>query len=114
MFREELAGTGNINRDPQLTANNHISAGSPCIDAGNNTDVTSGVITDLDGNARFLDDPATPDTGNGTPQIVDMGPYEYQGTVTLAPDLTISKSHTGNFTQGQIWSDICNHRHQRW
>ena len=95
-----VAGTGNINLDPQLTGNYHISAGSPCIDAGDNTDVPSGVITDLDGNARFLDDPATTDTGSGTPPIVDMGPYEYQGTVV--PDLIISKSHTGNFTQGQV------------
>jgi len=36
------------------------------------------VTTDLDGNARFVDDPYTPDTGSGTPPIVDMGAYEFQ------------------------------------
>ncbi|MHC4219821.1 MAG: dockerin type I domain-containing protein, partial [Planctomycetota bacterium] len=35
--------------------------------------------TDLDGNPRFADDPATPDTGCGMPVVVDMGAYEYQG-----------------------------------
>ncbi len=50
--------------------------GSPCIDAGDNTAVPAGVIADLDGKSRFLDDPGTPDTGNGTPPIVDMGACE--------------------------------------
>jgi len=33
--------------------------------------------TDLDGTARFADDLATPDTGNGECPIVDMGAYEF-------------------------------------
>ena len=33
--------------------------------------------TDLEGNPRFVDDPATPDSGAGVPPIVDMGAYEY-------------------------------------
>ena len=36
------------------------------------------MTTDLDGNPRFVDDPATTDTGYGDPPIVDMGAYEYQ------------------------------------
>ncbi|MGD8451992.1 MAG: hypothetical protein PVJ57_09260 [Phycisphaerae bacterium] len=32
---------------------------------------------DLDGNARFCDDPGTPDTGYGGAPIIDMGAYEY-------------------------------------
>jgi len=40
--------------------------------------VPGDVTTDLDGNARFVDDPYTPDTGSGTPPIVDMGAYEFQ------------------------------------
>lgn len=53
-----------------------LSAGSPCIDAGDNDSVPSYIVTDLDTNPRFMDDPATPDSGGGTP-IVDLGPYEY-------------------------------------
>lgn len=58
--------------------NLRLSAGSPCIDAGDNNEVPSGVTTDLDGNPRFIDDPDITDTGNGTPPIVDMGAYEFQ------------------------------------
>ena len=28
---------------------------------------------------RFVDDPDTPDSGNGDPPVVDMGAYEFQG-----------------------------------
>jgi hypothetical protein len=38
----------------------------------------AGITIDLAGLARFFDDPATADTGNGTAPIVDMGAYEYQ------------------------------------
>ncbi len=59
--------------------NLRLLAGSPCIDAADNTVVPKGVTTDLDGNPRFVDDPGTTDTGNGKPPIVDMGAYEFQG-----------------------------------
>jgi len=39
----------------------------------------SGITEDLDGNPRFVDDPDTTDSGSGTPPIVDMGAYEFQG-----------------------------------
>lgn len=54
--------------------------GSPCIDAADNTAVPKGVVTDLDGNPRFVNDPGTKDTGNPGPPgpIVDMGAYEFQ------------------------------------
>ncbi len=78
------AGAGNINLDPAfvdpLGSNHRLLAGSPCIDAGDNAAVPPGVTTDLDGNPRFADDPATPDTGLGAPPIVDMGAYEHQRT----------------------------------
>ena len=76
------SGTGNINADPRFAdpANGdyRLSAGSPVIDAADNTALPPGVVTDLAGNPRFVDDPATPDTGNGLPPIVDMGAFELQ------------------------------------
>jgi hypothetical protein len=61
-----------------------LQPGSPCIDAGDNTLVPVGIDTDLDGNPRFLEIPETPDTGNGTLPIVDMGAYESLGGGCLA------------------------------
>jgi len=73
-----------------------LRPGSPCIDAGYDLGLPSDQFDldgdgnrnerwplDADGLARFVDDPATPDTGSGTPPIVDMGPYEFQ--VTAVP-----------------------------
>ena len=71
-----------------------ISAGSPCIDAADNTgvpldttdldddgDTTERTPIDPDGAPRFFDDPATTDTGVPDPpdymEIVDMGAYEF-------------------------------------
>jgi len=75
-------GEGNIDADPLFVAPDEgdyrLAAGSPCIDAADNTAVPVDVTTDLDGNPRFVDDPATEDTGYGEPPIVDMGPYEFQ------------------------------------
>jgi len=50
----------------------HLQDTSPCIDAGDNTLVPSGVDTDLDGNPRIVDG-----NNDGT-QVVDIGAYEYQ------------------------------------
>ncbi|UCD74173.1 MAG: right-handed parallel beta-helix repeat-containing protein [Phycisphaerales bacterium] len=73
-------GNGNIDADPMFAdpdvGDFHLSPGSPCIDAGDNTAVPDGVMTDLDGKPRFLDDEDTEDTGFGDPPIVDMGAYE--------------------------------------
>ena len=87
---DTFAGSGNIGDDPLFADadgaddivgteddNARLSAGSPCIDAGDNTEVPGGVTTDLDGRERFMDDTETVDTGTGTPPIVDMGAYEY-------------------------------------
>ena len=65
--------------DPDTWEDNdyRLAAGSPCIDAADNTAVPEGIVTDLDGNPRFVDDPNTDDTGVGDPPIVDMGPYEF-------------------------------------
>ena len=100
-------GIGNISADPLFvdadgpddkpgTIDDNLRAlpDSPCIDAGDNTavppdefdldndgDTTEPIPFDLAGLPRIVDDPKTPDTGNGTPPIVDMGAYEFTGTV---------------------------------
>ncbi len=75
-------GGGNIDANPRFVdpaiGDLHLGCDSPAIDAGDNTAVPSGVTTDLDGNPRFTDVPCVPDTGNGTPPIVDMGACETQ------------------------------------
>lgn len=92
-------GIGNISSDPLCidadgpddlagTADDDLRLlpGSPCIDAADNTvdtDAQSAGVqalpeADLDGHARFVDDPATADSGVGAPPIVDMGPHEYR------------------------------------
>ncbi len=66
-----------------------LLAASPCIDAADNAavpadtidldddaDTTEPLPIDLAGFRRFVDDPNAPDTGAGTPPIVDMGAYE--------------------------------------
>ena len=58
---------------------------SPAIDAGDNTAVPSGITSDLEGNPRFVDIPSNPDTGRGTPPIVDMGAYEAHKYLYAAP-----------------------------
>lgn len=63
----------------------HLQAGSKAIDAGMNSGVAAGLTTDIVGRPRFIDDPATPDSGAGTPPIVDMGAYEYHN----APSVTV-------------------------
>jgi hypothetical protein len=54
----------------------HLGADSPCIDAGNNA-VTNLPAQDFEGNERRIDDPATPDSGNGTAPLVDIGADEF-------------------------------------
>ena len=93
-----LGGAGNIGDDPLFvdadgsddtvgTADDdlRLSAGSACIDAGDNSAVPACVTTDLDGLTRFFDDPATSDTGSGTAPIVDMGAYEFGSSVGTVP-----------------------------
>jgi hypothetical protein len=68
---DNTAGTGDDNL--------RLSGGSPCIDAGDNAAVPAGISFDLEGNSRFVDSFISPDTGNGTAPLVDMGPYENMG-----------------------------------
>lgn len=72
-------GTGNIDADPQFYSpmDYHLAQGSPCIDAGDNGLLPPDVLYDAQGQPRWVDEPATPDTGAGEPPIVDMGAYEF-------------------------------------
>ena len=88
------AGTGNIDAAPQFvtpitataapttTGNYRLLGNSPAIDAGDNGAVPAGVTTDLAGDPRFIDH-FRPDSGSGSPPIVDMGAYETPNTIYL-------------------------------
>jgi hypothetical protein len=75
-----------------------LTAGSQCIDAGDNVNppldpldlnnngcTTEPLPIDLDNNARYVDDPDTPDTGRGVAPMVDIGAYEFGSTSALPP-----------------------------
>jgi len=66
-------GPGNFTDDPVLVdpsdGDFHLQSNSPCINSGNNAEVTS--ATDLDGNPRIV---------GGT---VDIGAYEFQSPVSM-------------------------------
>jgi len=71
----------------------HLRDASPCIDAGDNSLVPSGVDKELDGNPRIV---------NGT---VDIGAYEYQSSVqslqittTALPSATEGASYSATLT----------------
>jgi hypothetical protein len=80
-------GAGNIDAAPLFAdpANDdwRLGPNSPAIDAGDNTALGGQVTTDLYGNPRFVDDPATADCPQapescGAAPIVDMGALEFQ------------------------------------
>ncbi|MHC4219480.1 MAG: FG-GAP-like repeat-containing protein [Planctomycetota bacterium] len=110
-------GVGNLESDPRF-ANElgpdglpatgdedlRLGAGSPCIDAGDNTAVPSGLVSDLDGNPRFIDAIDYPDHGNpdGVNPLIDMGAYETAGGVTSSARAYVLWRHrvTG---QNSLW-----------
>ncbi len=57
---------GNIDIDPIFAGDDgfHLAADSPCVDAGDNDSVPSGIVTDIDGNDRIIG------------EVVDMGADE--------------------------------------
>ncbi|KPL25661.1 MAG: hypothetical protein AMJ75_00090 [Phycisphaerae bacterium SM1_79] len=64
------------NHDFWIDGDYRLRPGSPCIDAA---DGNVAPVTDILGNTRH-DDPGTHNTGAGSPDYVDMGAYEFQGT----------------------------------
>jgi hypothetical protein len=73
---------GNIDADPLFadpgSDDFRLLPGSPCIDSADNSKVPDWLTTDFAGFPRFIDDPATQDTGVGPPPVVDMGAHEFQ------------------------------------
>lgn len=107
-----------------------LAAGSPCIDAGDNSlvpadaldldgdgDTNEPLPVDFDGRPRLLDDPFTPDSGVGSPPIVDIGAFEFAcagdlngGGVVEMSDLAILLSNFGlgegaSYSQGDLDAD---------
>jgi hypothetical protein len=80
-----------------------LSGGSPCIDVGDNGVVDGGVTTDFAGDPRFVDDTGTADTGAGTPPIVDMGAFEFQGTTSATQIIYVDADATGS-DDGTSWT----------
>ena len=92
LLREMTPGVDPLGPDGQvgtLDDDLRLAAGSPCVDAGDNArvpadwldldgdgDTSEPLPLDLDGAARFQDDPGAPDVGAGTPPLVDMGALE--------------------------------------
>jgi hypothetical protein len=90
---------------------------SSCVDAGNNLSLAPDAAFDLDGLARFIDDPASPDLGvpggAGDAAVVDMGAYERQLNACPADfnlDGGVDGSDVGDFylgwEAGQIAADL--------
>ena len=126
MFSGDFGGTGNTGSDPLFldplggdgtpgTEDDdlRLPSGSPGVDSGDNdavpadqfdfdedTNTDEPVPFDLDGEPRFADDIPTPDTGNGTPPIVDMGAYELPG---LPPGVYIGPDG-GRWFEGSNWA----------
>jgi hypothetical protein len=128
----DLGGIGNMGEDPVFRDPNNadfrLSADSPCIDAAynfavwadefdldNDGDTTERTPLDGDGLLRFVDRPATPDTGLADPPdypyVVDMGAYEYQRIGDLdgdcdigLADLQILLAHYG-LMDGAVYAD---------
>lgn len=75
LVEDGYPGTGNIDADPlladRLAGDWRLTAGSPCIDQGNNVDVPVALVSDNEALPRVLD-------GDGnTSVVVDLGAYEY-------------------------------------
>ncbi len=106
-------GGGNIDADPLFVDplgdddDLRLMPGSPAIDAGDNTALPNSVNADLDGNQRFANDPATADTGNGTPPIVDMGAYEFQPTCGNGMTDPDEECDDGNTDSGDGCDENC-------
>jgi predicted outer membrane repeat protein len=87
---------GNVYKDPLFvspgTADLRLSAGSPAIDAGIKTVVSS--IADLNGNPRIVG------------SAVDKGAFEYQGAASSAADSVVANDSTYQFGSTNLGLDF--------
>ncbi len=109
--------TGNINADPSFAGGGdyHLTANSPCIDAGSDLSA-DGLVTDLDGNVRpigaaydigayeFDPDfiPVPPDTT--APVLTGTDPAD--GAASVLRDKTITVTFSENIQAGTIYYQI--------
>ncbi|MHC5012894.1 MAG: hypothetical protein ACYTG6_18445 [Planctomycetota bacterium] len=87
-----MSGPRDLEEDPELVdpsnGDYRLGSDSPAIDAGDNAFLPAGVDEDLDREPRPVDDPATPDAGEGGGDpVVDVGAYEFQPpSCEMSPD----------------------------
>jgi hypothetical protein len=97
----QTGGTGNFGDDPMFVdelgtdgraasgdEDYRPSAGSPLIDRGMNAALPPNVASDLAGQPRRVDDPATPDQGVGSSPLIDVGAFEFQAAGPAVPALS--------------------------
>jgi hypothetical protein len=94
---------GNISKDPAFrgaeNGNYQLGYLSPAIDAA---DSTLAPVTDA-ANAPRYDDPRTPNTGQGTGPVADMGAYEFAEQASSDLDLIVlNVSGPENVTAGEM------------
>lgn len=90
-----------------------LSAGSPAVDAGDNTlmpldaadldeDLNTSEPTPMDiaRHARFTDQPSAPDTGNGLAPFTDLGAYEWRCASDLTGDGSLDFFDVSAFLAG--------------
>jgi hypothetical protein len=90
-FWDDVNGTpGNLADDVWVDGDYHISAGSPCIDAGLWNAPWPPPWVDYANLARLRDDRCTPNTGQTISLPVDIGAYEY-----IDPSSGTAKTYVG-------------------
>ncbi|MCB1589267.1 MAG: DUF11 domain-containing protein [Xanthomonadales bacterium] len=95
LFVERVDASDNA---PTTAGDYRLDDFSSAIDSGSNALIPAGVVTDVDGNPRRVDDANEPDSGIGTAPIVDVGAYERQidsmfGVVEVTPtSLVVSEA----------------------
>lgn len=97
-------GGPNFSADPEFadSANGDLSLllSSPAIDAGNNSEVPANVLLDIAGNDRFVDIASVPDSGMGPGPVVDLGAFEFQGSIgEIDPSCVPTANSTGGVSR---------------